>query len=448
MQSAQWLGVLLVMFGATGCYLSHEAAPSGTFDAGSSFRDAGVRRRDAGNAGREVDAEVPLPRDPRVDPGPDARPSDDPEAAGWEDDPGLAPDAACCEPIGPPTDIRVGEIARGGLAIAWNGDGWGVLYSGASDSGGADGTTAFQALDRDGRPVGGLRRYEEWATGADLEWADGRFAVLVTSRGGGPQDTAIALLDRRGVIDAGWTNLELGGFGGRVARLAHRDRWVAVSSASGVPVDAVEIDARAQIVSRALVDPRTSERSAVVGLKSRVVVFFSAGATTIFARPLTTPIAESDSANVELIRHRGDEATMATARLRDRAVLIATHGGTNWGSFASLDPFTGEFDAREIALPPVVTWRFPHDAVGLDGPGLVAVCFGVRAGDPIEESWIELRVFRPNGEEAAGAVRVTDLSETIGVMPCAVGSDGERIFVAWQAERAGLVRVQGFRLRR
>lgn len=418
--------VAVAALALAGCHRSHGRSERAT-DAGGAATP--------GDAGRGVDASadaaVALPRGPVDDPGPDARPSDEPEAAEWEAAPDLDPDAPCCDPAGAPTDIPIGRDPVGDVALEWNGDGWGLLYASISPR------PAFQELTRDGAAVGPLRRFDVTGLGARLVWSGGRFGTLVVREGGGEQDSVFALLDRRGVVDAGWTDLSssLPAIGARLARVDHRDRWIVVQSHFG-PVRAVEIDAAARVVGAAEIADRGNERSDVVGLKSRAAAFWRTN-DGLFARALTLPIDAVDTPVVHVTSAPTDQ--LASTRLRDRAVVISEGEGVGEALVGTFDPFTGETTEARVALARI--GATPGDVVGLDVPGLLAMCTVDHGAGDIG---VELRVFLPDGTLVGAPVRVGEDARA----NCAVGAQGDTIFVAWPRRYDGVVRVQGYRLRR
>lgn len=440
---ALFVVALVVALGATGCYRRHGELPP---DAAGGRRDGGVAR-DAGgvgstrpDAGPGRDAgEAPLPRD-FEDPGPDARPSDDGGGAGWRDDPDLDPDGPCCDPLGPPVDIVVGDEAYGDVDLDFADEGWGVLYADI------DHGAAFQALTLDGVLDGPTRSYPEvQAVGARLAWGEDRFGALVVREGSGDQDTALALLDRRGVRAAGWTDLVPHlpmptPRGARPARVAYLDRWLVVSFTSppGEGVVALEIDGAAQVVGRADVAPRATERAQVVGMKSRGVVFWRTGDDT-FARTLTVPLAELATEPIRL----GDQwpGDLVAARFRDRSAVLSLaplHDGGGWW-FALFDPFTDEAevhwvpnDGHPIGLASRMT--------ALDDAGLLAFC----ATLPTPEGGLTVQLITPEGAPVGAPLEVMDDAGHT----CALGAQGDRLYVAWARPRLGTVRVQGYALRR
>ncbi|MCA9607256.1 MAG: hypothetical protein KC619_16740, partial [Myxococcales bacterium] len=115
------------------------------------------------------------------------------------------------------------------------------------------------------------------------------------------------------------------------------------------------------------------------------------------------------------------------------------------GRFVTVDPF--EMTVTSAPLPPTAEpIRQRHDAIGLDGPGVIASCSGVM--DAAFEGYVELELYTADGQPAGAPVRVSTEPDAEIAWPCAVGSDGERIFVAWQLHERDVVRVRGYRLRR
>ena len=340
-------------------------------------------------------------------------------------------------PLGPPTEIPVAPMVGGGLSIAWNGQGWGVLYTDPQRS-------AFQLLDRGGDPVAALRRFSMGGASGQLEYSDGRYAAVVSGGDGGAIRSHIALLDRRGVLAAGWSDLGLLGQQTDVARLDHGDGWVTASGSGQRPVDAAEVGPLARVRSRLDVGAPPNTRPRLAALRSRVVAFWLSD-ESMMARVLTHPIADSSAPAVEVLR-LSTFTSFAATRLRDQAVVMTSEGSPGGGQFASYDPFDGRLvHSRPLDLGGQPMIRYLHDAIGLDASNLVAACFGVSAGG---EGQVELHLFTGDGRRAARPVTVGALPGSLGVAPCAVGTDGERIFVAWQRRTDGEIHVRGYALPR
>ena len=414
---------------ALSCFASHSReSSSDDADRPATREDGAVPPAPADSGVRDPTPgpDEPLPAEPEPDPGPDGRPSDDEDAEDWGDAPDLDPDEPCCDPVGEPTDIPIPTShALGDLALEWNGDGWGMVYAEVS-------AAFFQELAREGSPLGSLRRLEMSGWGTRLHWSGGRFGVLVSREGAGAQDTAFALLDRRGTLAAGWTDLDahLGGIGARMGRVEYMNRWIVVQSHYG-PVTALELDGSGTIVGELRVSEVGNERSKVVGLKSRAVVFWNGDSGSAFARSLTIPIDESRDEPVRL----GPGAGIGRAtRLRDRAVWVSDTEGAQ-GVIASFDPFTGE---STYAIVNQLPWV--EDAEGLDDHELIAVCTSIRVPGFTST---ELQLLNLEGERVGSPVRLAGEE----ARDCALGVEGDVIYAAWNVEYSSRVRVRGFRLR-
>ncbi len=450
MRSARTL-CLLASVVAVGCYQRHAAgsAPAASTDAGD--RDAGGLggARDAGPPVRSdagTDAEVPLSPVPVATVGPDGRPSDDPSAGGWGDPPDLGPGDPCCEPIGDPIDIPFSDAPWGIPAIEWNGDGWGVLYP-REDAG-------FQELDRDGARIGPVRRLGRMAvTGEDLgfEWAGGRFfAVLPTEE---PGVSMSGLIDRRGVRAAGWVDR---GNVLSVAFVDHMRRWIAFRQERGPDglgaAVVVELDDRlVEVNAETLVTGSGRYRARpgpIVGLKSRTVAFLAgpedaSGRPTLAMFVVGVPVRGSIRA-LEPIPLETSAGWARAARLRDRAFYVQGPDGDRRGGVVIVDPFAGTSELSHWPERVPAAWgsELIYGAVGVDGRDVVAAC-GIYSSTPDGPGHgALLRLFGADGAPLGAPVVVEE-----DVEACSLGSDGDRIFVAWPRPRSGAVRVQGYRLR-
>ncbi|MCA9607144.1 MAG: hypothetical protein KC619_16170 [Myxococcales bacterium] len=424
---------------ALGCYARHVPTPPLAADAGRVERDAGT---DAGG----VDAEVPLPWERTEDPGPDARPSDDPSARDWSHPPELEPDEPCCEPVGAPVDVPFSPAPWGIPAIAWNGAGWGLLYPRE--------TTAFQALDPTGALEGPLRFYRDRPpseTGEDLgfDWAAGRyFTILLESVDDTPR-TVVGLLDRRGVIATPFTDLgpvRAAGF------VDHRSRWMAVrrepDGFGSRRVAVMELDLVLRPIGEAVAFEGDGSPLGVVGLKSRAVAFVLTAGNTIRAWELTPPIEASLGPGVAFpeLAPVSDYTGLRVTRLRNRAVVVQAPSAAGPGSIATYDPF--EHDARLHAYPVEGTSPFGREsargAAGMDEIGVIATCTVFHREDG--SGGVLLRVLGAEGEAIGAPVIVEERPAASDA--CAVGATGDAIMFAWPRAASGAVRVQRFRLRR
>ncbi|MCB9591966.1 MAG: hypothetical protein H6719_04475 [Sandaracinaceae bacterium] len=448
----RWLVSLGIAIVLVGCYRRHEGEGGGpTARDDASRRDGGSvepPRRDGGStppARRDggSDGETPLPPESFEDPGPDARPSDDPEAAGWGDRPDLDPDEPCCEPVGAPVDIPFADAPWGIPAIEWNGDGWGVLYPREA--------SAFQQLDRDGARVGPVRDLaQRAATGEDLgfEWAAGRFFAVLP--GELPGENLVGLLDRRGVRAVDW--VDRGTIYG-VAFVYHHYRWIALRRSRGRrglgAVEVVELDPRLDEVAAVTAVEGDDLRMrptpvGVVGLKSRAVGFVGEGATLrtyVIEVPVARPLQELEPVTLE---SAPGTLTARATRLRDRAVLVQGPQDGVRGAVVEVDAFTGTLARHPwpASLPSAWGQEEINGAAGLDVHDLVAACANYTDAAGGTGPGVLLRLLGPDGEVVGAPVIVEE-----GAYGCSVGTDGARVFVAWPRRGSGAVRVQAYRVR-
>ncbi len=416
------IAIVIVVALASGCYRSHGAAP----DPADAARDSSVVRPDSARA---LDAGL-LPDEPPLDPGPEARPSDDP-ARDWRDPPAPDESGPCCAPVTDTIAIPIGDIAIGDVDIEWNGEGWGVGYAAIGQG------VLFQELASSGARVGEMRQLtHDGAWGIALDWSGGRFAVVMSREGDGPQTSAIAIVDRRGTIAAGWTPLELAR-GASVAHVSHRDRWLIAST--GGTIDAVDRDAR--LVGRTTIESaRGSERPSLVGLKSRAVMFFHGPEGVSSA--IVYPMLMHDPSVLLVGREPPDdviaEGDLLATRLRDHAIAVLTGLATR---LLIVDPFAGE--TTTVEMPPLPVGTVPSgDLIGIDELDLLALCVPTPSG---ESRSIDLHLFGRDGAHR-GAPVVIESSDSLYMQRCALGWDGERLFVAWNVYHDEVVRVRGYSL--
>lgn len=423
-------GILILASAALtlSCYASHsieERADAGE-DGGARPSLPDLGGRDAGTP----DAEVPLPPEPVPDPGPDGRPSDDEGADDWEEPPTLDPEDPCCLSLGEPQEIRHGRDTWGHLMMEWNGDGWGVLWSSRF--------SAFQPLDRDGSPVGPIRWLGVGALGGNLHWSGGRYGTLIAGAGDDPQDKVFALLDARGVRATPWTDLwaHLPSIHARLARVEHMNRWLVVEGYDS-PLNVVELDGEGVIVDHRELEPMVRAAGVkVVALKSRAVVF-SRLPEHAAAHVLTVPIAESTIDPV-ILSEDDVGGGGAAARLRDAAVWLTNRDATGRGDLFVFDPFDGAAEHHTIDR----LGRMRAMA-GVDRYDLLAVC--TRGDDPDEPDGLALTLFDRSGQQVGRSVGLTSGERTFG--QCAIGVDGDRLFVAWNDYHRQRLLVHGFRIR-
>ncbi len=316
----------------------------------------------------DADADADSDTDGELDLGPDARPSDYPEAANWTDaDPAAIEGEPCCELVGGPVQVDDAEThSRAGL-VGWNGDGWGVVWTASWT--GADGALLFQALDQDGLRVGPTA---QTATGHhsgafDLEWGWDRYGVSIYT----PREdfNAITMLGAGGESLTDFTLLDADATTPSIARYRHGDGWV-VTYAREIegyesPLEVIWVNDDGSIEG----DPKPlgtsiSAAAPVVGLASRAASVW-AGSSGIQFRSFTWPDVESEPADFtilamptiedttpDLVAYRdyaavavdnGDEATvMLVDPWEDRVVAgpgaIGTCDGTNSGAVVRLVP--------------------------------------------------------------------------------------------------------------
>jgi hypothetical protein len=441
------------------CYRSH----------GLGNGDGGVRRSDAAPVDasaadtgpadtgsppvRDSGTDV-LPPEPDPDLGPDARPSDYPEAMGWEDpDPSAYPaDESCCTLIGEEQTLEMGgEEGVGTVALDWNGREWGLLYVGRDRA-------VFVPL----RPLGepGTHRLLPPSGGGlfgDIAWGGGRFGVSVGT-GSSADMATFMLVDERGTLASEVTTIP-SVYGATMARMTHLDRWAVagtgmIRGGRATQLALHELDGSARVAGApALFEPSTgySVPPALVGLKSRMVVFYVGWPVYpgIVASTFTTPFSASPIDGHEVFEEAG--GCLEGSHFRNNA-LVSVGGPDGAVRMAAFDPFDGVVTARgSIPGRPLAPGAL--DRVGLgasDGKGLVAVCvptggsIGPPALDLDPPAVIKLYLFGPDLEPLGLPIDVGQMDD-VAAFGCEVGFSDDNILVAWWDERVPVVHVRAVR---
>lgn len=440
-----WLALVLV-FCALGCYASHERSEAaGTRDAGgldargTEVPDAGVVRRDGGDAAAE-----PLPVEPELDLGDDARPSDYPEAAEWVDpDPSdYPPGEAAVVPTGEPVRIAFRGDLSGDVDLEWDGRRWGLLFVNPTDA-------FFAALQPRGAPDGARVQLDLtnniWNA---LVWAGGRFLVAVTTEGGEltPNMTAtVGFLDERGVRASAW-NVFHPAARIAAARLVHGDRWVlAWLDLNTHDVVARELDTDARWLGEAvpLTTTGDSELVRLVGLKGRAVAFSEHhGAQD--ARVLRVPLASDARATYPIFGPTRYTQQSAATGFRDVAVVADADVVMARARVAAFNPW--DPTATVTAFVPIEANAAGIPGLASDaGSGLVALCLPVQAMGMPGAFPTEIRVFLfgPHLELLGAPATVGELTTTEPDQTgCEIAFSPDGILVAWWTSRFSEVWVR------
>lgn len=470
---SSYIAVLALAVIMTGCFARHSVATdSGVGDPADSssgdtrspgdtgsppIRDASPGVADAAPWDASLEGPPPLPAEPELDLGPDARPSDYPEADGWSDpDPARFPDGEpCCTPVGDEHTLEMG--GDGGLAnvaLEWNGRQWGLLYTDSN-------RTVFVPLEPLGAPGTHRRLPPRLSFWGDLAWGAGRFGVAVSTEAGEHDATYTAtfmLLDERGALASEMILLSPA-YRVAMARMTHRDRWAAawvggsMGSRGNTLVQEMDADARWLGEPLALPTDRGTFEPQLVGLKSRIVLFYSPrgdDGREVTARVLTTPFAESPVEEVVVFDGSTSNQLGATA-FRNVALVSDIRRGDGFRRVAAFDPFLGAVTARATIPIGAGADSIQTDYTGLgasDTRGLVALCLSTTAepspASPDTPVFVNLFLFGPNLEQLGEPVVVAEIEEGHRV-GCEVGFSGDAILVAWWSWSRPVVHVRAFR---
>jgi hypothetical protein len=438
---------VLATFALSGCYLFHQAGGGPDAGHGPLVPDASVTPvRDAGRPTDPppVDAGPPLPAEPDPDLGPDARPSDYPDADEWEDPPPPSDTDPCCV-LGEP--VLLTSRSPEGMAltheaphIAWGPGSWGVLATRIAAGPRWDDSESRPVvfeLDADGTPLGAPRVLERAGRTRALHYAEGRWAVaILLDPTAGPVGTATArLFDREWRPASPWWTLGLAG-GLDLARLTHADRWLGFRAADDdvvavVPFHEGGVERGVDHVLGA--PPRTL---GAVGLRSRAAV-----ALDMYEETVSDEVAIVGPAPELALLARfplGGTASRARAMaaLRDLVVVAGLVGDEV--RVDVVDPFALTHVAGPVPIgtSPVIETGHPNllDVAGSDKYGVAGVCYGVSTGvgsDSRMDSHVEFRVVGPDGLPRGAAVEVVSHDFRSGLVNCSVGSDDYGFLVGW-----------------
>ncbi|MBN8610325.1 MAG: hypothetical protein J0L92_07060 [Deltaproteobacteria bacterium] len=445
--------MLVVLAGTPGCYLFNSLAGSG-----ASERDAGVLRIDASFGAlldasssatldaRRMDHDAwapdsgpPLPREP--DPGPDGRPSDDPD--GWVDPPELGPDDPCCT-LGEPVRVTSRDegvaLSDDPPLIAWGPGRWGLAVTRFLAGEGRVRTLVTYDLSADGTVAGPARTLatpphlsaESTPRARVFRWAAGRWALVASDDAvtGSERPLDVRFFDASFTPASAWIPLGAG-TGVDLTYLAHRDRWLAFTSQSdatrSIPLD--ERDGVGPVMDA------TSPWSRVVraaSLRSRAVVLplDANAATDLF-------VVDPDGAVLGRLPHASDRGSFrggSMTSVRDVAVVAVQR--LNRVEIEVADPFA----LRWVTGPSVVgdagsgDRGLEHglDVAGSGTFGVAGVCWGVPGVEGRdEESRILFRLVDTRGRPRGAAVTVVSSMFRGNLANCTVGTDDRGFLVGW-----------------
>jgi hypothetical protein len=424
------LTAAFILAAAAGCYES--SYREGTLDAAGDARedtpgrdtaDIGVEEMSEGRADEASEGWGDL--------GP--RPSDSPDADTWEDtDPSiLEEDDPCCELVGDPVQIDDGFGSGGPPAVAWNGDGWGVVW-GAFFTG-----ITFRPLDPMAVPLGPPVFFpmEFQTIFPAIDWNPDHYGVVgfpyVHTSGEGPG--FVALLDEAGGI------LAHGEIPGEsvcepdIAWYETQNGWM-VAYADETLVNVIMVDLAGNVqgdpygLGSALED--TGPR--IVGLKSLVSVVWTME-DGIYQRSFRWPPGDPppDELLVLPIPGHGDLYVEATD-FRDDVVVIGMDGTSVLA--VVVDPWSIAVEAGPIAIgASTIRDRRPGIAA-VNERGFLGVCYetgrGSYGGGVPGYDGVAFQLIGPDGRPWGQSVAVAENLANIG--GCAAAWSGSEFIVIYK----------------
>jgi len=341
-----------------------------------------------------------------------------------------------------------GEEGVGTVALAWSGREWGLLYVGFDRA-------VFVPLQPLGQPGTHRRLPGTGGIFGDIAWGGGRFGVAVGR--GSPDDTAsFMLIDERGTLASEVTTIP-SAYGAAMARMTHLDRWAVAGTGSirggrWTQLMLHELDGVGHVVGApALFEPMRgySTDSALVGLKSRMVLFHSGWPTHpgVVASTFTSPFAASPVDEHDIFADAS--GVLHATSFRNNALVSGGLDGEL--KIAAFDPFDGTVTARgSIPGRPIALGALFGAGLGAsDGKGLVAVCVptgGSIGGptDPDPPAIIKLFLFGPDLEPIGLPIDVGRMDD-VAAFGCEVGFSDDNILVAWWDHRVPVVHVRALR---
>lgn len=437
MEQAIRIGVALVIGLTVGCYRSHTRD---ALDAGAgAHRDAAAPdgARETEDADDLRDAGPVLPSEPDPDLGPDARPSDYPDADDWDDVPPASDIDPCCT-MDEPILIEAPLYLPSRPAIAWGAGRWGLLTVGLVEGQRAE---IFE-LAPDGHPLGSGVVLDTPPGGdgglasdrGTIRWAEGRWAVALAVWAGTDSEWAGRLYDRDLRPASDWQALGTSDRGlVDLARLTRGDRWVGVTHRADVLRVTAFSESRAPtIVEHSLAAGQTLD---AVGMRSRVAMLVGALTSRSDGNVVVVvgPEPGLDVLGTVALSTRGAEHASLSA-VRD-VVLAATllDGAV---TVEAIDPFSmtavSAAETLGFVLPDSTLGTATLDSIGSSKLGLAGICYGgTRDSERAGFGELDFAIVGSNGARRGAPVRVAGRDPREGGTNCAVGTDDDGFLVAW-----------------
>ncbi len=423
MSQARWVLVFLGAWSLTGCGSSYEVgdpndtgpevpADSGGYDLLDAATlppgdDAGPSVDDADVPSVRVDAAIP---NDEPDVPPDARPSDDPSAAGWIDPPVLGVDQDCCtaSPTVQLANDDEDQHDSGGLVV-WTGRDYAAVWQGSNGP-------VLRHLDRSAQPITARRELDATAVAA-IGWGHHQLAAVTSTPAMTP--SAITFFDR----DGDWLGTAQSAPSpilASVTRHAAVHGWMSVGTLYEETAAAQYhrylvsvVDGQppaAMLLGRA--EGYGQGRAVVVSVASRLVSVEPSQTATVVRAFANAALTPSTPFTLDL----GNDSS--AARLRDTVMIIARPLG-HAAETLVFDPFTNTM----IGAPTTLDWTDDYfELAGDDIGGTVGVCF--RDGDALQ--------FELLGPDGARIGRAINLASVDMYASCAIASGAQDEFlVLW-----------------
>lgn len=365
------------------------------------------------------------PTNVEVDLGPEARPSDYPEAKAWRDTAAPDPKKPCCTQIAP-VRIDGNTSVFGVAALAWNGDGWGVVWP-------VDGSLAFHALRRDGSLEGALIEAVTVypVSGMAMTWGNDRYALAYS----GATGSGVRVLNRSGF--GPWGDPSLAPYRDRsevssVARLTAAHGFVvavrkSIGGGSAHTIGAYFANDQGTVESaETTFVANTVSRPSLADMKSLVAVVYG-DVDGIREKGVTFPNPDPDSpATLVLPFAISEDLRVGTTAYRDTVVVAATNRQAGHVLAGVVDPWSHSVVSGPHVVGSSRLFDYGASLAAASDRGFVGLCYS--RGEQGSQS-VMFRVLGPDAEPWTAEQTVADGLELAG--GCSVGWSGAEFLVAW-----------------
>ncbi len=358
------------------------------------------------------------PGEEELDLGPDARPSDYPEADEWTNTENtLDADDPCCELVGEPIPLDASAAGRPpAIAVDWNAAEWGVAFT----------PLGFQAIDSLGNPID----IPNWtAAGFDhvrMTWGFDRYGAAIDDF---RSDGQIVLLDREGDAVTDIVALDPDARLPDLAWHTHGQGWVVSYCDDAGRVGAVWMDADSALGEAASIGTGAlSYRSrplSVVALRSRAAVAWSTEGGVLFR---SFAGREAADAPPEWEVSPQDSQVDAAAYRDSVALALADVNYASSLDVVLVDPWTDEI----VAGPQTVTrdvFQANAAIVAAEERGFLGICHSSIMLDGAGGERIDVLLVGPDATSWGGSVLVREgLAHQRG---CAIAWSGAEFLVVY-----------------